>query len=72
MEESTVLAAGSAGSPRPASPLAVRELARHRTVAWQSSARPSGVDRIGVPPSGLIAIQEQGAWGRGREEEAGR
>lgn len=38
-----VLTARSADSPRPASPLDIRGLARHRTVAWQSSA---GLPRV--------------------------
>lgn len=45
-----VLTARSADSPRPASPLDVRGVARHRTVAWLSSAWPSEVDRIAVLP----------------------
>lgn len=73
MEESTVLTARSAGSPRPASPSAVRGLARRGLVAW-----PSEVDRVGVPPERPDRAPEEGAWGRGPdsvvhpEEEAGR
>lgn len=42
------LTARSADSPRSASPLDFRGVARHRTVAWLSSAWPSEVDRIAV------------------------